>query len=257
MAKKLKNLLIYSIHDRELKRHAAKYFRGRLLDIGCGTKPYKNLLAPYVTEHVGVDHEDTRHNRSNVDFFGTAYEIPVDDQSFESAICSAVLEHLEEPELALRECYRVLKPSGIAIYTVPFIWHIHEAPRDFYRYSKYGLKYLFEKVGFEIMEIEALSGFWVTFGQLFVYNLYRLNKGPLRWFRIIDVLGLVIQGISYGLDKIDKTEKWTWMYLVVARRRENENNSAITRLYGQPVNDHGDVRIGAARVEFGSKYTTA
>ncbi len=218
MAKTLKNWLIYTIHDRELKRSAQQYLGGRLLDIGCGDKPYKDLLAPYVTEHVGVDHADTQHDKSNIDLFGTAYEIPTEDDAFDSAICSAVLEHLEEPELAIRECYRVLRPSGVAIYTVPFIWHIHEAPRDFYRYSKYGLKYLFEKVGFEVLEINALSGFWVTFGQLFVYNLYRLNKGPLRWLRVIDILGVLVQLVAYGLDKIDKTEKWTWMYLAVVRK---------------------------------------
>ncbi len=220
MAKRLKNLLIYTIHDRELKRSAAQYLRGRLIDIGCGEKPYQRLLAPYVSEHVGVDHEGTQHDRSNVDLLGTAYSIPTEDESFDCAICSAVLEHLEEPELALRECYRVLRPDGVAIYTVPFIWHIHEAPRDFYRYSKYGLQYLFQKVGFEVIEIKALSGFWVTFGQLFVYNLYRLNKGPLRWLHIIDALGLLIQLLAYGLDKIDKTERWTWMYLAIVRKRQ-------------------------------------
>ena len=107
---------------------------------------------------------------------------------------------------------------GIAIYSVPFIWHLHEEPRDFYRFSKYGLKYLFEKVGFEIVEIKALSGFWVTFGQLFVYKIYRFNRGPLRYIPVIPALSIVIQGVSYLLDKIDKTEQWTWMYMVVARK---------------------------------------
>jgi uncharacterized membrane protein len=101
---------------------------------------------------------------------------------------------------------------------VPFIWHLHEEARDFYRFSKYGLKYLFEKADFELIEIKALSGFWVTFGQLFVYNIYRFNRGPLRFIPIIPAIGLVIQGISYLLDKIDKTEQWTWMYMVAARK---------------------------------------
>lgn len=201
-----------------MKRWASKYLTGHLIDIGCGTKPYKDMLAPYVTSHVGIDHPDSLHEKSNVDKVGTAYQIPADDASFDSAICSAVLEHLEEPEQALRECHRVLKPGGVAIYSIPFIWHLHEEPRDYYRYSKYGLKYLFEKVGFEIVELTALSGFWVTFGQLFVYNLYRLNRGPLRWLRIIDAVGLSIQALAYGLDKIDKTEQWTWMYMVIARK---------------------------------------
>ncbi|VEP16993.1 Methylase involved in ubiquinone/menaquinone biosynthesis [Hyella patelloides LEGE 07179] len=218
MAKNLKNYLVYKIHDRELKLCAARHLKGRLIDIGCGTKPYKELLFPYVDEHIGVDHESTLHDKTNINLLGTAYQIPVEDASFDSAICTAVLEHLEEPELALRECYRVLKSDGIAIYSVPFIWHLHEEPRDFYRYSKYGLQYLFKKSGFEILELKALSGFWVTFGQLFVYNLYRLNHGLFRWFRIIDIIGILIQTLSYGFDRIDKTEQWTWMYLVVAKK---------------------------------------
>jgi len=215
-----KNVMVQGILQKNLAETARIYTVGRLVDIGCGIKPYKKLLAPYVTEHVGVDHEGTLHEKSSIDLFGTAYHIPADDEFFDSAICTAVLEHLEEPEAALRECFRVLKPGGYAIYSIPFIWHLHEEPRDFYRYSKYGIKYLFEKVGFELAEIRALSGFWVTFGQLFVYNIYRLNKGPLRWLHIIDIVGLFIQAIAYGLDKIDKSEKWTWMYMVIAKKRD-------------------------------------
>ena len=218
MANTLKNLLINHLHDRSLKDCAERYLGGRLIDIGCGSKPYKNLLAPYVAEHVGVDVDSTEHGTSEIDIVSDAYKIPVACNSFDSAICTAVLEHLEEPEQALQECHRVLKPGGIAIYSVPFIWHLHEEPRDFYRFSKYGLQYLFGKVEFDIVELRALSGFWVTFGQLFVYNLYRFNRGPLRWIRIIDAIGLLIQGLAYLLDRIDKSEQWTWMYMVVARK---------------------------------------
>src|SRR5688500_17588893 len=112
-----KNWLVYKIHDKSLLEVIRKYAKGRLVDIGCGTKPYRKMLAPYVTEHVGVDHEGTLHEKSNIDLFGTAYDIPSADEFFDSAICTAVLEHLEEPEAALRECFRVLKPGGYAIYS--------------------------------------------------------------------------------------------------------------------------------------------
>ena len=215
-----KNLLVYAISQRHLLECAKAHLRGRLLDIGCGSKPYRDLLAPFVEEHVGVDHPGTLHDRSRVDIVSGCYSIPVEDQSFDSALCTAVLEHVEEPELALRECHRALKESGVAIYTVPFIWHLHEEPRDFYRFTKYSLRYLFEKTGFEIVELRALSGFWVTFGQLLVYNLHRMNRGPLRWLRVVDALGLALQGVAWLLDRLDKTERWTWMYLVVARKRQ-------------------------------------
>jgi ubiquinone/menaquinone biosynthesis C-methylase UbiE len=218
MPKTLKNTLVYSLHDTQLHIFAERYISGKLIDIGCGTKPYKNTLAPFVSEHIGVDHLETFHDKQNIDLFGTAYDIPVEDESFDSAISTAVLEHLEEPEKAIQECYRILKSGGYAIYSIPFLWHLHEEPRDFYRYSKYGIEYLFEKVGFKIIEIKPLSGFWVTFGQLFVYYIYRFNRGPLRWLHIIDFVGLLIQGIAYGLDKIDKAEQWTWMYMVVVQK---------------------------------------
>ncbi|MEO8631618.1 MAG: class I SAM-dependent methyltransferase [Betaproteobacteria bacterium] len=212
------NLLVEWIVQSALAKKGKQYLRGRLIDIGCGTKPYESLLKGMVSEHVGVDHEATFHDQANIDLYGTAYAIPAADDSFDSALCTAVLEHLEEPETAIRECYRVLKPGGAAIYCVPFIWHLHEEPRDFYRYSKYGLRYLFEKANFEIVEMIALSGFWVTFGQLLVYKLLPFNRGPLRWFKIFDGVVLLIQAIAFGLDRVDKAEQWTWMYLVVARK---------------------------------------
>ncbi len=219
VVRQIRNLLVHYIHDREVVRAAKKYLCGRLIDIGCGTKPFRQVLSSLVTEHIGIDHSGTLHGPKDVDLWGTAYRIPADDQSFDSVLCTSVMEHLEEPEVALRECHRLLRAGGYALYTVPFIWHLHEEPRDFFRFSRYGLKYLFEKVGFEIVEINALSGFWGTFGQLFVYNLYRFNRGPLRWLHLVDLVGLLTQLISFGVDRIDRTEQWTLMYLVVARKK--------------------------------------
>lgn len=216
-----KNWLIYKLHDAALKKVASKYFKGVLIDIGCGEKPYSNIVKPYISKHIGLDYVDTLHNKSNIDVFGTAYDIPIENEYFDTIMCTAVLEHLEEPNKAIQEANRVLKKSGYAIYTVPLFWHLHEEPRDFYRYTKYGLEYLFRKNGFEIIEIKPLSGFWVTFGQEFVYYLYRFRKGgklnPFWW--IIPLIGSFILVICYLLNKIDNSKEFTWMYLLVAKKK--------------------------------------
>ena len=90
MARELQNILVNRIMDRVLREKGARYLSGRLIDIGCGTKPYREMLAPFVTEHVGVDHEATFHDKSNIDLFGTAYEIPAGDASFDSAACTSI-----------------------------------------------------------------------------------------------------------------------------------------------------------------------
>ena len=213
-----KNWLIYHLHDRELLRVARAHFRGRLADIGCGTKPYRGMVGPLVREHVGVDHAACLHDQSNVDLFGTAYAIPAADASFDCAMCTAVLEHLEEPEQAVRECFRVLRPGGVAVYSVPFIWHLHEEPRDFYRFTKYGLTHVFTKAGFEVVELKALSGFFTTFGTLLGYYLCRLNRGLVRRTRVVPAVVVSIQLAAMLLDRLSRDERYTWMYLMVARR---------------------------------------
>lgn len=213
------NFMVSEIFEAYFFNQAAKYLKGKLIDIGCGVKPYKVALAPYIAEHIGVDHEGTSHDKSSIDLFGTAYQIPAESNTFDSAICTAVLEHLEEPEQAIKECYRVLKSGGVAIYSVPFIWHVHEAPRDFYRYSCYGLEYLFKKAGFEIIEIKPLSGFAVTFLQLHIYLVNgKFNRGVLRKFKIIDAYIWLCHKLGLWLNKRDSTTEWTWMYVVTVRK---------------------------------------
>jgi len=198
-----------------------QYARGKLADLGCGEKPYKEMVADFVELHVGIDHPDSLHDKSQIDLIGSAYRLPVKDEMFDSVLCTYVLEHLEEPHRAIAEAHRILKKGGCGIYTVPFFWHLHEAPRDFFRFTKYGLKYLFESNGFEILELRALSGFCVTFGQEFAYflNQFRGRRriNPLYW--LVPPLITLILVIAYVLSKIEKSEDFTIEYIIVVRKK--------------------------------------
>jgi SAM-dependent methyltransferase len=214
------NWLIFRIINPALKERMRLYAAGKLLDIGCGEKPYLEMARPYVEKHIGIDRLETYSDKANIDVFSTAYAIPFKSESFDTILCTDVLEHLEEPGLALAEAYRVLKPGGCAIYTVPLFWHLHEEPYDYYRFTGYGLNYLFTKNGFEVVEIKPLSGFFVTFGQELAYFLDGLRRGgklnPLWW--ILPPFVHLVQGLAYLFNKIDSSERFSAEYIAVIKK---------------------------------------
>jgi SAM-dependent methyltransferase len=213
------NILIYLLVDKEIRRRLERFASGRMVDVGCGTKPYRELAASHVTEHVGVDLPDGRHGQAGVDVFASAYETGLDDASFDTLLCTDVLEHLEEPQRAVDEAFRLLRPGGHGIYTVPFFWHLHEEPRDFYRYTEHGLAHLFRRAGFEVIEITALSGFVATFTQELIYVLADLRRGgrlnPLWW--VVPPLGLALQGLAYLVNRVGDG-KYSLEYIAVVRK---------------------------------------
>jgi len=189
-----------------------------MVDIGCGEKPYAPLFAPYVKRHIGVDHADSYHCDEEVDVCANAYDTTLPDDFADTVLSTAVLEHLERPRDAMREIQRILRPGGHLILTAPLFWHLHEEPRDFFRYTSHGLKYLLEEAGLQPVEIKPLSGFIVTFCQAWCYFLRSsfLNR---RLFRLpTRFLVFCIQAFGYLTRRWDKSNTFTWMYLVIARK---------------------------------------
>ena len=155
-----------------IKRLGSK-IEGRTLDVGCGSKPYQALFA--ASEYVGLD-LDTPDNRArkqaDVFYDGNAFPFPL--HSFDSVVCSQVLEHVFVPERFLGEIFRVLRPGGCVLLTVPFVWDEHEQPNDFGRYSSFGLRYLFEKAGFKILEQRKINADVRALFQLVTAYLYKV-----------------------------------------------------------------------------------
>lgn len=210
------NWLAYRIHDEALAQALKEYATGILVDIGCGEKPYAAITKRLVLHHIGIDCVRIQHDCMNVDIFSSAYRTAIQSSSVDTVLCTAVLEHLECPEDAILEMCRILKPGGYAIITAPLFWHLHGEPWDFYRYTSHGLKYLLMKGGLDILDIEPLGGFAITFGQELTYWLNRFRSGLVKY----PVAGIQwgIQMIAYLLNKWDHSFQFTTAWLVIARR---------------------------------------
>lgn len=156
-------------HHRLLKRHAA-VLTGKLLDAGCGHRPYADLI-PCQT-YVGM--EVSTKKRPTV--VGSVLQIPFAAGAFDSLLCLEVIEHVPEPARALAELHRVLKPGGHLYLTTPQMWYAHYEPHDFFRYTNHGLRHLLERQGFKVLALERTGGFWRFVCVRFVETLYRVLR---------------------------------------------------------------------------------
>ena len=153
------NWLIYDTGDKWLIEYS-KYYKGTLVDLGCGTAPYKDFFLQYADKYVGVDWTKTLHNSKADIISDLNKKIEIENDFADTIISISVMEHLCEPQIFLNESYRILKDNGTIILQVPFMWWVHEAPYDYFRYTPYGLKYMFEKAGYKDIHIQPTSGFF-------------------------------------------------------------------------------------------------
>jgi len=140
-------------------RAAIAQASGRVLDVGCGERPFECYRPPAVTQWIGFDVPEN----PVADVHGYAESMPLPDASVDFVVCTEVLEHVSEPAHVVREIARVLRPEGRVFLTTPFYWPLHEEPYDFYRFTPHGLRHLFESAGLEIVRMDPMAaGFRVV-----------------------------------------------------------------------------------------------
>jgi SAM-dependent methyltransferase len=115
----------------------------RLLDVGCGVKPYEPFFRGAVAEYVGVDVANPA-----AELEGTVEEIPVPDESFDLVLCTQTLEHAEDPARAVRELRRVVKAGGRVLASTHGVQVYHPNPNDYWRWTHAGLERLFRENAF-------------------------------------------------------------------------------------------------------------
>jgi len=186
-----------------LDRFLSQYASERLtLDIGCGASPYRNLFP----NRVAIDIRP----QDGVDVCADAHMLPFRDNSFEIVLCTEVLEHVHNPQILVDEAYRVLKRGGRCILSTRFCYPIHDAPNDLYRFTRYGLEYLFKKWEIELLKEDTDE--LTTVGTLLDFYIFRLNG----------LLGFVLKAIWFPLSYLFRKK-----YLV----RKRAANCDKTRLF--------------------------
>lgn len=131
---------------------------GRLADLGCGTRPLRPLYEPLATSTIAIDWPTSPHEVQLDLFADLCAGIPLRTAMADTLLASDVLEHLPFPHAFLDECHRVLRPGGVLIGNVPFLYWLHEEPHDYFRYTEHGLRHLTSVAGFSRIDIFVLGG---------------------------------------------------------------------------------------------------
>lgn len=218
-----KDYLVYLSFHRDLKNAIETYSKGKVLDIGCGNKPYEAWFEGKISEYVGCDVVQSSSNK--VDVICKANDIPLESNGFDTILSTQVIEHVEDFQGMLNEAYRLLKKDGCLVLSGPMYWYLHEEPHDFFRYTKYGFAYILEKAGFEIINIKENGGAWATLGLVMNHTLGFSNpnasktaKRIKRIYKKLNGQKLVNRLFSY-LDKKDFNPINTMNYVIVATKK--------------------------------------
>jgi SAM-dependent methyltransferase len=163
---------------------------------------------------------DAQWDYSRVDALADLTALPFRGGAFEAAIHIVTIEHLKEPGSALAEIARTLAPGAPLLIAAPHEWEVHQAPHDYFRYTRYGLAYQLEKSGFEVVELHAAGGYFRLVARRLLNGLQFFSGGFRRlWFLPAAILLVPPALILPFLDFLDRDRNFTLGYIVTARKR--------------------------------------
>jgi len=173
---------------------------GIVLDVGSKKSPYKKYIPNTKYMNLDINKDD------NPDICCDIHNIKWKDDYFDTVIATEVLEHIHNPQKAIKEIHRILKKDGICILTTRFMCYFHPDPKDYFRFSHQGLRYLFKD--FEDVKIyhhgNAIQVIW----QL-------LNRGKIGI--ILNIFNPLFARINY------KNSKAPLGFIVLAKKSKNLN----------------------------------
>jgi SAM-dependent methyltransferase len=192
----------------------------RVLDIGCGNDPYYHKLIKGKLVCFDIKQYNKVHVIGNADF------LPFRKDSFDDVIFVNSLYYCSNPFKVIENVSRVLKDKGTLLIITPFIYPIHDAPFDKYRFTEYGIRELL-KEDFNIKEIKAVGGIF-NLPAVFFHSLIKgvplMTPKSIR--KLVALLSIIlfypfyfIAQIISILDFLDISGRWATYYFVLAVKK--------------------------------------
>ncbi|HUD98801.1 MAG TPA: class I SAM-dependent methyltransferase [Bryobacteraceae bacterium] len=191
----------------------------RVLDAGAGEARHAHYFTRqrYCGVDLGVG--DQTWNYGRLDALADLTRLPFRDGCFDAAINIVTLEHVREPERVLGEIARALASGAPFLAIVPHEWEVHQAPHDYFRYTRHGMAYLLERAGMVEIEIRPVGGYFRLLARRLLNGL-QFFSGGVRWLGFIPAAVLLVPPalvIPY-LDFLDRERNFTLGYICTAKK---------------------------------------
>ena len=147
------------------------YVKGRMVDIGCGLRPYQILFQDRVTSYIGIDWPASE-EKARPDIISDALYLPILRDQADTVLATELIEHLPDPDQFIAEVARILRRDGAFILSVPFLEPLHEEPRDYYRLTPHGLRVILERHGFSLVHLSPKGGLPAVLGSFISQSVY-------------------------------------------------------------------------------------
>jgi SAM-dependent methyltransferase len=193
---------------------------GWILDAGAGQGQYAHFFGQQ--RYCGVDLTvgDTGWNYSGLDAVADITAMPFRGNSFDACLNVVTLEHVPEPGCALAEISRTLIPGGALLLVAPHEWEVHQAPHDYFRYTRHGLEYLLIRAGFEHLDIQPVGGYFRLLSRRLLNGL-QFFAGGWRWIGFLPAAILLapLALVLPLLDFLDRDRNFTLGYICTAKKQ--------------------------------------
>jgi SAM-dependent methyltransferase len=210
LSKLLSRKGLYPFLEREFGNIPAG---AKVLNIGAGGDIGKTLMRHSARQQfqvVALDIDSQRHP----DIVGDICAYDFKEQLFDTIVMAEILEHIHSPHLALENVHRILKNGGRLILTTPFIFPIHDAPHDYYRYTRHGLAYLLRH--FRDVSIKERNS-WTEAIDVLSARLIMDKNWPARLLApFLVLLAFIKWPISFLLSRLVRTDFITSGYVATA-----------------------------------------
>lgn len=213
--------------------HFKSLFKGKLLDLGCGNKPYSDIYNEICESSVGCDVPFSLHREVKVEVLCFAEDIDkhFEPDSFDTVLCTEVLEHTANDRAVISNINKILKLNGNLIISAPYTYVTHEAPYDYRRYTYYGLKDILEKHSFEVKAVFSMGA---TFSSIFFIFYYSLTKMFMYGFKKIGFKNINSNNFIRAIISLPELVMFK-IYIPFFRRKLKLNKALTTNeIYSSP-----------------------